>query len=390
MEIYILDELYRRIDVCDVFQSLIWTDRVRSVGDFELILNSSSREKTRFPLGTKLAMNESYRVMVVETAEDITNDQGIASLKISGRSLEKILDSRAALDSLADTTSVPKWVLTGTPADIARQLFHDICVTGTLDAGDIIAEIIEGTILPDDTIPEPADVITYEVEPQSLYSALQPICVQYNMGFRIVRDPVSSLIYFDVYMGSDRTASQTDLDAVIFSPDLENLLNTSKIDSIGLEKNVAYVISPVGFEVVYPLDVDPTISSFERNVLLVNANDITDVDAPTASAKMIQRGLQELAANRRITQFDGEISEISKYKEGRDYYIGDLVEIHDSTGSTEQMQVIEQIHISDEQGERSYPTLSAVTFIAPGTWAAQPADLHWEDVDDSIHWSDEP
>ena len=206
MEVYILDSLLRRIDVIDVYRSLIWTDRMRAWGDFELVLNTSTKDKSRFVMGTRLAMNESDRIMVVETVEDSTDDQGIATLKVTGRSLEMILESRLALDSLADTTSVPKWILTGTPGDIGRQIFHDICVTGTLDAGDIIHYIVEGTIMPVDTIPEPVDTITYEIEPTSVYAAEVTLCTQFSIGFRMLRNGDTGSVYWDLYMGSDRTS----------------------------------------------------------------------------------------------------------------------------------------------------------------------------------------
>jgi len=390
LEIYILDSFLRRVQVIDVFQSLIWTDRKRDLGDFQLVLNTSVKDKRRFIPGVRLAMNKSMRVMTVETVEDHTDSQGVSTLTISGRSFETILDSRLARGAMTDLVTEPKWILTGTPGDIARQIFHDICVTGTLDVGDILPYMNEGSILPADTIPEPADTITFEIEPATVYAAIKTLCDQYNMGFRILRNYDMSQLYFDIYMGSDRTSSQTDLPAVIFSPDLDNLQNVSELTSIALYKNVAYVFSPVGFIVVYPLDVDPDIAGFERQVLFVKADDITDTDPDVAIDKMTQRGLQELSKARRISAFDGEMNQRSQYQEGVDYYLGDLVEQRNSTGATDQMEITELIYVHDKEGVRIYPTLSLYTFIAPGTWAAQPIGLVWEDVDDSIHWADEP
>jgi hypothetical protein len=144
----------------------------------------------------------------------------------------------------------------------------------------------------------------------------------------------------------------------------------------------------VGHEVVYPLDVDPAIAGFERRVLLVKADDITDTDAPTASAKMIQRGLDELAKNRKVQAFDGEISQYSQYQYGRDYHLGDLLDQRNSDGVANQMQVTEQIFVSDSEGERSYPTLTLTKFITPGSWAAWDPNEHWAEVDPALHWAE--
>jgi hypothetical protein len=357
------------------------------LSDFEMEIFSSDKARKIMPIGAQIALNGSYRVMTIETIQDTTNDDGISVLKLKGRSLEKILGDRAALASLADTTSTPKWVITGLPAAIARQMFHDICVTGTIDAGDIIPDIIEGTFLPTSMIPEPADTITYEIEPSSLYSALKTLCDQYFMGFRILRNPDTADLYFEVFMGNDRTTSQTTFPAVVFSPNMGNLANTSELTSIALSKNVAYVISPVGAEVVYPLDVDPSVNGFKRNALIVNATDITETDPPTATALMIQRGLQELSKNRTVSAFDGELSASSGYVVNEDFYLGDLVEFRSPTGSKDVMQVTELIHVSDRNGERHYPTLSLYSFFNAESWNAQPAALTWNTVDPDVTWN---
>jgi hypothetical protein len=287
-------------------------------------------------------------------------------------------------------TTEPKWVITGLPAAIARKFFHDICVLGTLDSGDIIPGVSETSIFPADTIAEPPTSITYEVEPQSVYSALAGICDVYDMGFRMVLNPTTLTIHFDVYMGSDRTTKQTTLAAVVFSPNLENLQNTTALTTNATYKNTAYVISPVGHEIVYPLDIDPAMNGFTRRVLFVKADDITDTTPSVASAKMIQRGLDALAKSRQLSAFDGELKSDARYKYGVDYHLGDLVEIRNATGAASDMQVTEQIFVSDAEGERSYPTLSINEYITPGSWLSWDFSEVWADVDDTTHWADLP
>lgn len=390
MEIYILDSLYRRNEVVDRFESLIWTERFSAWGDVELHVQPTLQNRGRFTPGVLLALNESYRVMKVETIEDTVDQDGKQVLKVKGRSLEAILENRLAMADLTDLTSDPKWTITDQPADIARQLFHDICVTGILDPGDIIPEIVEDTIFPVDTIAEPSDTVTYMIDPKQLYTAIKDICDAYGMGFRMVRDPNTWIIYWDVYMGSNRTADQADVPAVIFSPALDNVKDTTLLTTIALYKNVAYVVSPVGHEVVYDTDVDPSVAGFERNVLFVRADDITDPDGPTASAQMIQRGREELAKNRRFIFFDGEVAQRSQYVYGVDYNVGDLVELRNDTGSVVHMQVTEQIFVSDAEGDRSYPTLAQNLFIVPGSWDSVIATLVWDDVDPDLVWEDAP
>jgi ReqiPepy6 Gp37-like protein len=389
MELYILDSLYRRIQVVDRYESVVWSERFAAKGDFELVVFSTLENRTLFKEGVRLATNVSYRVMTVETIEDSTDDEGRRLLKVKGPSLEGILEHRLAYSG-TDLTSDPKWILTGTPLEIANQLFHDICVLGNFDPGDIISGVIEDNVIfPDDTIDPSEDEIAYLLDPKSLYQAEVDLCAAYDMGFRLVRHHSTNVLYFDVYTGSDRTTQQTALAAVVFSPDLDNLRNTNKLTTMALYKNVAYVLTPVGIEIVYPLDVDPDIEGFERRVLIVRADDITDPDGPTASALMVQRGLEELAKNKRFTALDGEVPPVSQYVYGVHYNLGDLVELRDDDGSTANMRVTEQIFVGDREGFRSFPTLSINTFVTPGSWLSMGPEVDWDDMT-TEEWEDMP
>jgi hypothetical protein len=371
MELYVLDDMYRRIAVVDLFESLIWTERFSAWGDFELQVFSTRANRRQFVAGVRLSINVSYRAMTIETIEDVTDEDGRRLLKIKGTSLEYVLTQRLAMAALTDLTTDPKWTLEGTPKEVADQLFHDICVTGILDPGDVL-DVTEDNIFAVDTIPFPADDIIYSFDPKSLYDALKTLCETFSMGFRLIRDVVTATLYFDVYMGSDRTASQTELPAVIFSPDFDNLSNTRKLSTTAVWKNVAYVISAVGHELVYEDGVDPTVEGFNRRVLYVNANDIDDPDGPTASAQMIQRGKEELAKNRAFIGLDGEVAQSSQYVYGIHYNLGDLIEIRDDDGARTSMRVTEHIFISDKEGDRSYPSLTIGQFIVPDSYDGWP------------------
>lgn len=389
MELYTLDSFYRRQTVIDEFVSLIWTERFSASGDINLQVAPTLANRALFKSGVNLGLDRSYRVMQIETVTDGVDAEGNDILTIVGPSLEAVLDQRLARGVLDDSTSDPQWTLTGTPVEIATQMFHDICVTGVLDPGDIIPLINEGSIFPADTIPAPTDVITVGVDPQTLYAAETNLCNQYLLGFRLVRNKDAAQLWFDVYTGSDRTSHQTDLPAVIFSPGFDNLKSTTEVTDISGYKNVAYVITPVGCAIVYAEGVDSTVSGFDRRVLVVNNTDITDTDPPTALAQMIQLGQQQLALNRQLHGFDGEIAQDGQYQYGRDYNLGDLVEVRSDNGVSNSMQVTEQIFAEDGQGARSYPTLVINEFITPGSWAALPAAKVWADYGPSDYWEDQ-
>jgi hypothetical protein len=385
MDIYILDALLRRETLVDKYISLIWTERFAAYGDFEIHLESTQSNRTLFAKNALLACNTSNYIMQVKTVEDTADDDGNRVFIVKGLSFEIILENRAAFGILDDLTTVPKWTITAPPATVARQIFHDICVTGILDEGDKIPYIVEGSFLPEDTIPEPVDPILAEITPQSVYSAIKSICDTWSLGFRLLRFGDASQIYFDIYSGSDRTTKQDILDAVVFTPELDNLQNTSELSSVDDYKNVAYVFSPAGVQVVYPPNVDPEIEGFDRHVLTVEADDITS-DNPDVAAALKQRGLDELSKHRSFAAFDGEINPNSSYKYGVHYYLGDVVEVRNVDGVTNDMRVTEQIFVCDSEGERAYPTLSVNLFIDTGSWLSWKANQVWADLGPTEYW----
>lgn len=394
MEVYILDGLLRRSEVIDRFESLIWTERWASWGDFELAIRSTNESRSFLRKGTQLAMNQSDRMMTVETIEDGTNSDGKSILKIKGRSIEAIFEDRGAKASRSNLTTEPTWNITNTPAAIMRQIVHDICVTGVLSTYDKIPFIVESRLpsLPASTILEPVDPITVQLEPQTVYAALTSLANTWVLGFRLLRNGDIAQLNFDVYAGSDRTSSQTNLPPVIFAPELDNLTDTNELISIEDAKNVAYVYSKNGFQEVMPADVPPDTDGFDRHVLIVNANDIELAAGSALDAALIQRGKEALAEHREIQALDGEIRQNSQYKYGVDYYLGDLVEMRNTDGIANQMRVTEQIFVSDKEGERTYPTLAINTFVSTGSWLSTYPGLSWVDLDADTTdvWSNQP
>lgn len=473
MEIYTLDSFLRRTSVIDKFESLIWSERFSSLGDFELLINSTTDTRNLLVPNTMLAMNESYRVMVVDTIEDKESSDGIKSLLVKGPSLEKWLLERVAKEVLSGINAVSKgsitlnltsnegtstahnlitgdqvyftttgalptglvvntsyfvikvsntvvkfatnyenaiagtaidisgtqsgvhtfywlnngkWRINDTPANIAREIFQKICVDGILSPSDVIPFITTGNLFPADTIPEVMDSVPFELSVSSVYELIKQICDIYEMGFRLYRNFDNSELKFNIYTGSDRTTSQSTLPPVVFSPDLDNLTNITQLSSVASYKNVAYVFGALGFEIVYAEGADANTAGFDRRVLMVDANDITEPPGANLTALLKQRGIEALAENRSLSAFDGEIPTNGKYKYQVDYFLGDLVEKRDESGVTNQMRVIEQIFVSDKEGDRAYPTLAINLFITPGSWFAWNFNQVWDEADG--YWAD--
>lgn len=368
MEVYILDDAFRRAQVVDRFESLIWTERYTAYGDFEIVTHSSSANRSLFPKGTRLALNESSRVMQIDTIENKLNADGKHMLTISGKSIEAILEDRIASNSVLGTNLHPNWAIADKPANIVRTIFNTICRTGYPSSNERIPNLEPIIANPPYTRPEPSDVVTVTLEPKTVYQAIKELCEAYDIGFYLVRIGDTGQLRFRVYTGDDRTLYQTNFPPVVFSHELNNMENISELNSDSGYKNTCYVITKLGVQVYYAPNVDPSISGFDRRSMMVKYDGDETGTALTTIAQ--QMAYEELSKARSVVAFDGEIPHRGSYKYGRDYFLGDLVELRNSDGVASQMRVTEQIFTSDAEGDKSYPTLVVDHTATVGSWAA--------------------
>jgi hypothetical protein len=90
------------VEVIDKFESLIWTERFQEYGEFELVLYSTRSLRTLLTYGTRISINKSNRIMVIQEIENKTQTDGTKTLIVKGYSLEKILDDRIATYDLSN------------------------------------------------------------------------------------------------------------------------------------------------------------------------------------------------------------------------------------------------------------------------------------------------
>jgi hypothetical protein len=395
MEVLILDKLLRPVEVVDVFESVIWTERFAEAGDCQIVTLSSPSNRRRFIAGAWMMITESDRVMEIQTVVERINADGKMILDIKGEDFVGILKRRLALYKEADLV-YPVWYLEGLPADTMRWMFNEICIEGSVSPNDIIPFVFSGSLYPASTIPEPADVILWEQKPQSLFAAEKTLADIYDLGFRLYKDPNLSKLHFDVYAGSDRTTAQTTLTPVIFSSDMENLHDTEELIDKSGYFNVVHVmwifknsedVDEVWDLYVHENEENPA-SGFDRRVvdMIITSipEEITDI-----IAWLQKTGREKLAESRAIGAFDGEVSQTSQYVYNRDYYLGDLVEIRSDSGASGYMRVKEMIFAEDAQGQRSYPTFVTKDFTGAGTWDSWKYDVEWDEFPDSEVWDNQ-
>lgn len=354
MELLVLDTEFKSSATLDIFESLIWTDRYFECGDFEIYTPAESEIMKMLPKGYYLYLKESEHIMIIEDVEIETDAEQGAHLKITGRSLESILDRRIIWGQA---------ILSGSLQDGIKKLLNENAISPS-DANRKI---------PNFSFKESTDVkikaLTLEAQyyGDNLYDAIVDICKNVGVGFKIVLNGTN--LVFSLYMGTDRSYSQTENPYVVFSPGFDNLMNSNYIESTRTLKNVTLVAgegegSDRKTTTVY-LGASAA-SGMDRRELFTDASGISQtVEDGTLSdteylSQLAQKGNEELSDNTETVSFEGEVDISATYTYDKDYFLGDVVQVGNEFGNEARCRITEFVRSQDETGNEYYPTFETL------------------------------
>lgn len=414
MEIYILDNLLREIDVVDEYQydSFIWAERYAARGDFQIVARSTPSMKNRFVKDTLFVIRDSKRIMRVNTVTETIDEEKGAQLTIKGFELVDILRQRVSTVKEEDGNlrAVVYW--NGwKPIELINDMVWRACVDPTwmLSPGDAIPFLnnwvtTPGSLYPVSNIPEPEPGgILWEQKMDSVFNAVQAVSNAYDLGYRLYKDPNATKLYFEAYNGVDRTTAQSEFPPVVFSSDMQNLQNTTELIDNTEEYNVVYVSyvykNPV--EGGYPEELTSSVEvhdaqldfysgGFGQKSKTITISQLPEgVDPADPWDYLVQLANEELLRSRPTDIIDGEVDSNSQFKYERDYNLGDLIEVRSDNGGAAFMRVEEQIFKYDANGKATYPSLVNKDSVSPGTWKSWKYDINWKDMGSGEYWNNQ-
>jgi hypothetical protein len=388
MDLYTLSDTFLAKDVVDQYVSAIWTERYSSAGDVQLVVPATPEMIERLADGTFLALRGSREVMELSTQ---SIDKGL--MTVVGSALPEFLNQRYAWFKNPDSDSVDNRIAdytdeTRKPGEFIADVVNKMVINTTAMTGDWIDANLDWDL---EEIPylELGDVDTsgtvkrLTVTTGPLYDAIQPVAEKENIGFSLYlesADPIAGYVLkFTTYTGKDRTSDQTTYPLVRLLPDMDSLSDVKEVRSIANYKNIAYVFYK-GEIHKYLADPDlPEPEGFARRVLITDPDQepvghkvpfaderfgygtYTVVDPADVDAFLAQNAKDALANHNYIRAVDGQTSPNNDYQYGRDYNLGDIIELKSFTGTISKARVTEYIRSHDEKGERAYPTISVLT-----------------------------
>lgn len=362
MDLITLNSSYQPSKLVDNYNSLIWTERFNTVGEFELITPDISGGMTTLPEGTLVSLRESNVAMVVETHHIERKKNTGETLKIKGRSFESILDRRVAMGAM----SAADWLVSlKTPSDAAHYIINQICVAGILSANDIFPSSKVQFPTPSDYNTSTGPVRSFNIPRGNLLTAVlgllqteAPIDISttpdteavVQHGIRAIRPSAAgTAVGIEIYKGVDRT------NTIVFDGTKDALDDGAYLFSKVGSASTAYLVTSSTSATMEKEASAP--SGLDRRVILVDATGATDTSLDSLKAL----ASQSLTEARETAMFDGSINEeVNSYTYGVDYNLGDIVRLSGDYGLFENARVTEYIRSKDATGVKSYPTLSTV------------------------------
>lgn len=392
-----MDTEFRMVGIIDSYISFIWTDRYDEAGDFELILPMDEPVLDMVQADYYLSIEESEHMMIIEDMRVSTDAESGKTMKIVGYSLEKILDRRIIWEKTVfkqtyedenDTVGVKPLL-----QDAVIQILQDNIIypisksynydTKTYDEEFYAARQISNFIyeLSDD---EKIKDMTIEAQyrGESIYEVISSLCKEHKIGFKITLNDAYQFV-FRLYRGADRTYDQIENPYVVFSPQNDNLFNSSYYKVTSSLKNVVMVL---GEQIEnddqqteeeekanddYKAYRSPVIVGMEtgitRREIFADASDIEieeddDITLTVAQyrAHLRQRGIDTLIDNLEYEAFEGEVEATQMYKYGEDFFMGDRVQLEDEYGHEGKAYISEFIISHDTSGMNMYPTFITI------------------------------
>lgn len=357
MELFVLDTNFITQKIIDTYESLIWVDRYRGYGEFELYLPMDQSLLKYLKRKNYLIQRDSDHGMIIENIQIEFDSESGTHLIVTGRSFEQILTRRIVWKQTRYRTKLDTAI---------KRLLDDSIINPEEEDRKIPNFIYEET---DDPYIK-GITIDKQFSGDEVYDAIVTICELHNIGFKVRLE--EGQFIFNLYHGKDRSYDQLENPYVIFSPNFDNLLSSNYKESEQDDKNVILVAGEdsqlgIGRRTL----VIGGGSGIDRRELFVDARDIqseyydedgNEVIMSDAEylALLQSRGEDKAQDYKLVTEFSGEAETTKMFKYGEDFFIGDTVQVEDGWGHFNKAYISELIFSQDSSGYLVYPTFELV------------------------------
>lgn len=356
--------------VCDIFSSLIWDVEYYECGQFEICVPAEPETMNVFQKGRIVGRSDdSDNFGIIEKIHLETGSEDGNFLTVSGRFLMSLLNRRIIYPTISVTSQ------TGY-GEIVMTAVRNNCVKGYVDSDSrIIPSLVVGDINGDCWDKKTTLQISYTNLMAWVYDICETTGGTANIRLAPYTDDIMDMrrkLIFELSQGTDRSYSQDNVPAVIFSDGYDNLSDFTHETDSSSQTNVAYAFGQgEGSErkrtIYYAAQSEP--QCLERYELYVDADDISteqenengEVGTITDDAYIAlleERGAEKLTDE--VTTDEASIAaNETQFVYGRDYFVGDYITLQNNYFQLEieKTQLVGMIESFDNNGHTLYPTL---------------------------------
>lgn len=352
MELLVLNTDFESIAVIDTYESMIWTDRYNSYGDFEIFFAMDTQLLQYLKEDYYLWLKDSEHCMIIEDIKINADTEEGNHLIVTGRSLESILERRIIWGQR---------IFNGNLQNGIQTMLNECIISPS-----IADRKISNFVFVPSTDPKITSLkIDNQYTGDCLYDVIKGLCEENNIGFKIVLTDENKFA-FSLYAGVDRSYEQTENPYVVFSPNFENIINSNYYSSRASFRNVTLVAGE-GEGAARRTAIVGSASGLDRRELFTDARDISsDTEDGTLSdaeymAQLRTKGLKNLADHIVTTAFEGEVEVTRLFKYGEDFFIGDIVQIANEYGNEGSAYISELVISNSEERLSIYPTFKTIS-----------------------------
>lgn len=333
-------------DIIDTFASVIWNMQFFGLGDFELVVPATEKNLTILAPHVLLVRepdivaNGYDNVMRIENITvDFDTEKGW-TMTLSGGGLKKILGQRIVW---AQTN------LTGSVETGIRQVITENVINPSVAARKIPNFVLE-------TAHGYTDTFDVQLFGEKISDWLTEVGQTYGIGWDVVIR--NGKYQFTLKKGTDRTYDQNAVVPVVFSPEYDNLLSSSYVYESQEYSNAA-LIGGEGEgtdQITASIGSATGLNRFETYIDGSNVSSNGEIITLQTYINMLKNyGKEQLAKTAFTEKVEGQIVQNDMYELGRDYFLGDIVQIKNSFVEATS-RIIEIIYSEDENGGQLIPT----------------------------------
>lgn len=336
MLFYLLNTDLEIINVIDAYKSYIWTNRFYEPGDFELCLPAEKHYMETIKHGCMLIreghLSNAMIVYHVEIQSDIeTGDM----LIVKGYCLKSLLDRRIIWDQTN---------LKGNVEVAMRKLITENVISPKIEARKIpffeLGELKGFT-----------KTLSAQFTGKNLGEALTELCKSYEYGYDVLLDLNRKKFSFVVLEGTNRSYTQSKNPYVVFSDDYENLLSSNYSMNTYGYKNVAKVAGE-GEGLARRYVSIGSAEGLDRFETYVDARDLSSNEGAISDSEytsiLLERGLEKISEFGISESVDGEVEKNYNFTLGKDYFLGDTIQLITGYGIRMSPTIVEIIESEDE------------------------------------------